>query len=165
MKRREFIAALGGAAAAGRSRRARSSERDAAHRRAHACAAGRSGRQARLAAFLQGLQELGWSDGRNMRIDIRWAGGDARTLRKHAAELVALAPDVILAAGGSTVGPAASRRRRTVPIVFASVDRSGRRRLRREPGAAGRQHHRLYAVRIRPEREMAGAAQGDRAQA
>ena len=53
--------------------------------------------QARVAAFLQGLQQLGWTDGRNVRIDYRWAAGDADDIRKHAAELVALAPDVILA--------------------------------------------------------------------
>ena len=60
--------------------------------------------QARLAAFLQGLQELGWTDGRNVRIDVRWGAGDADRNRRHAAELVALAPDVILASGGSLVG-------------------------------------------------------------
>src|SRR5215470_17097315 len=52
--------------------------------------------QARLAAFLQGLQELGWSVGRNLRIDIRWAAGNADDTRKYAGELIALAPDVIL---------------------------------------------------------------------
>src|SRR5262249_12474604 len=60
--------------------------------------------QARLAAFLQGLQELGWTDGRNVRIDVRWGAGDADRNRRHAADLVALAPDVILASGGSLVG-------------------------------------------------------------
>ena len=75
--------------------------------------------QARLAAFQQGLQQLGWTDGRNVRIDIRWAAGDADDIRKYAAELVALAPDVILATGGSTVAPLLQATR-TVPIVFAS---------------------------------------------
>ena len=60
--------------------------------------------QARLAAFVQGLQQLGWTDGRNVRIDIRWAAGNADDARKYAAELVALAPDVILASGGSARG-------------------------------------------------------------
>ena len=64
--------------------------------------------------------------------------------------------------GVSTVGPLLQATR-TVPIVFADRRRSGRRRFRRQLGAAGRQRHRLYAVRIRPEREMAGAAQRDRA--
>jgi len=76
--------------------------------------------KARLAAFLDGLQQLGWTDGRNVRIDTRWPGGDADRARKYAAELVALAPDVILAS--STTGVAALQRiTRSVPIVFASV--------------------------------------------
>src|SRR3974390_1960620 len=61
--------------------------------------------KARIAAFVQGLQQLGWTDGRNVRIDIRWGAGDAERIHRYAAELVALAPDVILAAGGATVGP------------------------------------------------------------
>jgi putative ABC transport system substrate-binding protein len=76
--------------------------------------------QARLAAFLLGLQELGWVDGRNARIDVRWGAGDAERFRTFAAELVALAPDVILAAAGSTVSPL-MRATRTVPIVFAQT--------------------------------------------
>jgi putative ABC transport system substrate-binding protein len=73
--------------------------------------------QARLGAFLQGLQEAGWSIGRNMRIDTRWAGSNANDIRRHAAELVVLAPDVILAYGTSTVRPLLQATR-TVPIVF-----------------------------------------------
>ena len=74
----------------------------------------------RLAAFLQGLQQLGWADGRNVRIDIRWAGAKADDIRKHAAELAELAPDVILAHGTSTVRPLIQATR-TVPIVFVNV--------------------------------------------
>jgi putative ABC transport system substrate-binding protein len=72
------------------------------------------------AAFLQELQQLGWSDGRNTRIDIRWGAGDADLIRKHAVELVALAPDVVMAFTSIAV---ASLRRvtRAVPIVFAVV--------------------------------------------
>jgi putative ABC transport system substrate-binding protein len=69
-------------------------ETPAAHRRAYASGFGRSGSTGRIAAFLQGLQEWGWSVGRNVRIDYRWAAGDAERIRKYAAELVALAPDV-----------------------------------------------------------------------
>ena len=76
--------------------------------------------QARVAAFLQGLQQLGWTDGRNVRIDSRWAAGNADDTRKYAAELVALAPDVILAAGSQSVGPLLQATR-TVPIVFVHV--------------------------------------------
>jgi len=71
---------------------------------------------ARLAAFVQGLQQLGWTDGRNVRIETRWAA-DSDHLRQYAAELVALAPDVILASGGTVVGPLLQATR-TVPIVF-----------------------------------------------
>jgi putative ABC transport system substrate-binding protein len=76
--------------------------------------------QARLAAFLQGLQELGWTDGRNVRIDYRWAATDADRSRTFAAELVTLAPDVILASGSQSVA-ALQQATRTVPIVFANV--------------------------------------------
>jgi putative tryptophan/tyrosine transport system substrate-binding protein len=76
--------------------------------------------QARLVAFVQALQELGWTDGRNMRIDPRWAAGDAKRFRRYAAELVELAPDVILASGGTGVG-ALLQASRTVPIVFTQT--------------------------------------------
>jgi putative ABC transport system substrate-binding protein len=74
----------------------------------------------RSTAFVQGLQELGWTDGRNVDIDTRWAAGDPDRVRKLATELVALAPDVILTTGGSTVGPM-QQLTRTVPIVFVQV--------------------------------------------
>ena len=74
----------------------------------------------RALAFAQGLQELGWSEGRNVRIDIRWPAGDAERYRKYATELVALAPDAVLAAGG-TVTAALQQASRSVPIVFVTV--------------------------------------------
>jgi len=73
--------------------------------------------QARNAAFLQGLQELGWTVGRNVRIEYRWGAGDAELFRRHGLELVALAPDVILAGGGAVV-PSLLQATRTIPIVF-----------------------------------------------
>jgi ABC-type uncharacterized transport system substrate-binding protein len=76
--------------------------------------------QARVAAFEQGLQQLGWSDGRNVRIDRRWAAGDAGRTRRYAAELIALAPDVILAPGSFAMG-ALLQASRSVPIVFVHV--------------------------------------------
>jgi putative ABC transport system substrate-binding protein len=76
--------------------------------------------QARIAAFLQGLQQLGWAEGRNLQIDTRWGAGDADRFRKYAAELVALAPDVILAAGGAVVPPLLQATR-SVPIVFTQT--------------------------------------------
>src|ERR1700737_2566420 len=86
-----------------------------------ASAADDSENQARMAAFLQSLAQSGWIDGRNVRIDTRWATTNADDLRRHAAELAALAPDVILAASGtSTVAPLLQATR-TVPIVFVVV--------------------------------------------
>jgi len=76
--------------------------------------------QADLAAFLQGLQQLGWTADRNVRFDIRWGAGNAASIRKYAAELVALAPDAILSVGSASVGPLLEATR-TVPIVFAIV--------------------------------------------
>src|SRR4249920_587517 len=76
--------------------------------------------QAWFGAFLQGLQQSGWSIGQNVRIDTRWATANAAEIRRHAAELVALAPDVILASGTSNVGPLLQATR-TVPIVFPIV--------------------------------------------
>jgi putative tryptophan/tyrosine transport system substrate-binding protein len=77
--------------------------------------------QARIAAFVQGLQQLGWTGGRNVRIDIRWATTNADELRRHAAELVALAPDVLVAATGTATVAPLLQATRTVPIVFAVV--------------------------------------------
>src|SRR5262249_33061564 len=78
------------------------------------------GFQAPFGAFLQALALLGWTIGRNVHIDTRWATANAAEIRRHAAELVALAPDVILASGTSTVGPLLQATR-TVPIVFVQV--------------------------------------------
>ena len=76
--------------------------------------------EARIAGFVQGLQQLGWSDGRNVRIDYRWAAGDAGHFQRYAEELLALAPDVILASATPSV-QALQQATRTVPIVFAIV--------------------------------------------
>jgi putative ABC transport system substrate-binding protein len=122
VKRREFITLVGGAAAAwplatlaqqaGGMRRIGvlfgSIAEDPEHR-------------ARFAAFQQGLQQSGWVDGRNVRIDTRWATTNPDDIRRHAAELVALAPDVILAATGTATVAPLLQATRTVPIVFAVV--------------------------------------------
>src|SRR5262245_25906410 len=120
--RRKFLATLGGAAAAWPlAAHAQQSER---MRRIGVLAAGSAANdpdlQARMAAFLHGLQQLGWTNGRNVRVEFRWYSGDDADLRRHAAELVALAPDVILAGGTATMAPLLHETR-TVPIVFASV--------------------------------------------
>src|SRR5262245_47388293 len=76
--------------------------------------------KARVAAFVRGLQELGWTDGRNVRIEIRSTAGNADDMRRFAAELVALKPDVILGSGSPATGPLLQATR-TVPVVFAAV--------------------------------------------
>src|SRR5262249_57534909 len=76
--------------------------------------------QARLAAFVQSLQELGWTSGRNVSIDTRWSAGSAADTRKFARELVSLGPDVILASGGTVVDPLLQATS-TVPIVFTQT--------------------------------------------
>jgi putative ABC transport system substrate-binding protein len=121
VRRREFITFLGGAAAAcPLSARAQQADRMRRIGLLMNRAANNPEGQARLAAFQQGLQQLGWIDGRNVRIDIRWGEDDADRERKYAAELVALAPDVILASG--TLSVAASQQvSRSLPIVFAAV--------------------------------------------
>jgi ABC-type uncharacterized transport system substrate-binding protein len=121
MKRREFIALVGGRAVtwplAARAQQLPDRMRSIG---ALAGIENDAEGQARLAAFLQALRQLGWTDGRNVRIDSRWGGGDADNIRKQAVELAALAPDVILAAGGAAVGPLLQATR-TVPIVFVIV--------------------------------------------
>jgi len=117
MRRREFITLLGGAAASW-PLAARGQE---GMRRVGVLmntGADEPESQARLAAFMQGLQEFGWAVGRNVRIDYRWTPGDAVHLRKSAEELVALRPEAILAGVGPTT-PALQRASRTVPIVMA----------------------------------------------
>jgi putative tryptophan/tyrosine transport system substrate-binding protein len=117
MRRREVITLLGGAAVwpvTARAQQATTVRRVAVLLPA---TANDAEFQARFGAFLQGLQQAGWSIGRNMRIDARWATADAAEIRKHAAELVALAPDVIVAVGASTVAPLLQMTR-TVPVVF-----------------------------------------------
>jgi putative tryptophan/tyrosine transport system substrate-binding protein len=119
--RRKFLATLGGAAA-GWPLAARAQQREKMRRIGvlmNLTPDDAEG-QARLAAFLQGLQEAGWAVGRNVRIDLRWGGGDADNFRKQAAELVALAPDVVFASGIPAATPLLQATR-TVPIVFAQV--------------------------------------------
>src|SRR5262245_17478621 len=121
MKRRECITLLGGAAATG-PLAARAQQRERVRRIGVFMpgVADDAEFQARNAAFLQGLGELGWTVGRNIRLDYRWGAGDVDRYRTVAAELVATEPAVILALGTSTVG-ALRRATRTVPIVFTNV--------------------------------------------
>jgi ABC-type uncharacterized transport system substrate-binding protein len=119
MRRREFITLLGGAAVAWPlAARAQQNERMRRIGVLMHTGADEPESQARLAAFMQGLQELGWGVGRNLRIDYRWSVGDAARLRKDATELVALGPEVILAGVGATT-QMLREASRTVPIVMA----------------------------------------------
>ena len=121
MRRREFVTLLGGAAAAwpitGRAQQPEQMRRIGVLTN---LVADDPEAQARVGAFLQGLQELGWAVGRNMRIEYRWGAGDADRTRGYAAELVALAPDVILTSGASALAPLLQATR-SVPVVFAQV--------------------------------------------
>jgi putative tryptophan/tyrosine transport system substrate-binding protein len=121
MKRREFITLLGGAATWPLAARAQQGERTRRIGVLMASAADDPENQARMAAFLQGLAQLGWTDGRNVRIDTRWATTNSDDLRRHAAELAALAPDVLVAATGTATTAPLLQATRTVPIVFVIV--------------------------------------------
>jgi putative ABC transport system substrate-binding protein len=116
MNRRNFIMLLGGAAVAWPlAANAQQAERVRSIGVLMSIAPDREG-QARLAAFLQALQALGWTDGLNVRIETRWGAGNIETVRKFAAELIALGPDVILVSGGTgwTLAPANPHRARCI---------------------------------------------------
>jgi putative ABC transport system substrate-binding protein len=120
MKRREFIMLAGGAVVVCPfAARAQQPERIRRIGVLMYLAADDAQGQARLAAFTQALKQLGWSDGRNLRIDTRWANAD--DIRKHAAELAALTPDVLVAGTGTATVAPLLQATRTVPIVFVSV--------------------------------------------
>ena len=120
MQRRKFITLIGGAAVWPIAVRAQQSEQMRRIGVLMSLAADDPEGQARMAAFLQGLQQLGWTDGHNVRIDTRWTAGNPDDVRKYAGELVALAPDVIVSPGSFTVGPLLGATR-SVPIVFVHV--------------------------------------------
>jgi putative ABC transport system substrate-binding protein len=120
MRRREFITLVGSTAAWPLAARAQQGDRMRRVGVLMGSAQDDPQGQARVSAFAQGLQQLGWSDGRNVRIDIRWSAENIADTRKLAAEVVALAPDVILASGSPAVG-ALQQATRTVPIVFATA--------------------------------------------
>jgi len=118
MKRRDFVTLLGVAAAAWPAvARAQQGERMRRIGVLLPATADDTVFQTRMGAFLQALAPLGWSVGRNLQIDIRWASANAPEIRRHAQELVALAPDIILATGDSTIPPLLQATR-TIPIVF-----------------------------------------------
>jgi len=120
LKRRAFITLLGGAAAWPLAASAQQKDRVRRIGVLMGFAADDPAAQRRVLAFAQALAQLGWTDGRNVRIDIRWSAGDPERIRKYAAELIALAPDVILANSSAAVG-SLLQATRTVPIVFVQV--------------------------------------------
>ena len=120
MRRREFITLLGGAIAWPLAVRAQQGERMRRVAALMPYSANDPQAQNRNAAFLQALQQLGWTVGQNVQIEYRWSAGSEDDARKYAAELVALAPDVIFTAGSAGAGPL-RRATRTVPIVFTNV--------------------------------------------
>jgi putative ABC transport system substrate-binding protein len=122
MRRRTFITLMGGAAAVAWPLVARARDSSTPRRVGVLMnvTAGDAIGQSRLTAFLKALQQLGWTDGGNVRIDVRWPGSDLERGRKYAAELIALAPDVVLASTSPLVA-ALQQATRTVPIVFVNV--------------------------------------------
>jgi putative ABC transport system substrate-binding protein len=118
MRRRDFITLLGGAAAWPLAARAQQRERMRSVGVLTPFAAHDTEGQNRVTAFAQTLQQLGWSVGQNVRLLYRWGDGTSATMQKYAAELVALAPDVILADSSAAVSPLLQATR-TIPIVFA----------------------------------------------
>src|SRR5215813_12321231 len=158
MRRREFITLLGGAAVAWPlAARAQQPEQV---RKIGVLMNFRSNDeegQARVAAFAQALQKLGWTEGGNTRIDTRWAADDADRYRRYSEELVALTPDVILASAGPSVAALLRITQRTNCVRKCS--RPGWCRIRHQRGTAAGQRHRIYCVRIQHQREMARSDQ------
>jgi putative ABC transport system substrate-binding protein len=120
MRRREFIALLGGAAGWPLVARAQQGERVRLVCILEGVSADTPNANERHTALLQGLQQLGWTTGRNLKIEVRWGGGDEAATRKYAAELIALAPDVLVA-GGGYAAEVTVRVTHTIPIVFVIV--------------------------------------------
>jgi putative ABC transport system substrate-binding protein len=155
LRRREFVAALGGAAAWPLAAGAQQGQR---MRRIGVLRAGDENdplEKPRISAFTRALAGLGWTDGRNVRIDLRWGGGDINRIRAFAKELVGLQPDIIVTMGSTAATVALQRETGTIPIVFANVV---------DPVASGLvprldrpkwEHHRLRRMGTRDGRQVA----------
>jgi putative ABC transport system substrate-binding protein len=152
LRRREFIAGLGGAAAWPLAARAQQGDR--VRRIGVLIGFDESDpvRKTYVSAFTQALADLGWTDGRNMRMYLRWGGGDINRIRALARELLGLQPDIILT--HATVQTAAVQREtRTIPVVFVGVGDPVASGLAAQP--AGREHHRVRHLGSLPGREVA----------
>ena len=146
VKRREFITLCGSAAASWPlAARAQQPERVRRIGVLMNMASDDPESQARLSALVKGLQELGWTVGRNVRIDYRWGEGDAERYRRQAAEMFALEPDVIVS-WGAEIASGSQKASRAVPIVFAQSIDPVWLRHGREPSAARWQRHRFHPI-------------------
>ena len=155
MKRREFVTLLGGATASWPlAARAQQGERMRRVVFLHGLAEHDQEALARVAAFREGLETLGWIENRNIKIEHRFSGGDIARIQEHAAELVGSAPDIITASGTPVIA-ALKQATRTIPIVFSVVNDPAGQGFVAELGAAGRQHHRLHIRRFSDDRKMA----------
>jgi putative ABC transport system substrate-binding protein len=144
MRRRQFITLVGGAAVAlGATAHAQQRVRRVAVLMSTTPDEPES--QARTTALAQGLQEAGWVVGRNVRIDVRWSGGDYARVRKDAEELVALTPDVLVAGIGPTTQVLPGIHTYSADSVYP-INRSGWPRHREEHGTARRQRYRFHSV-------------------
>ena len=162
MKRREFITLLGAGAAVAWPLQARAQQGERVRRIGVLMnlAAHDPELQRRMTGFVQALQALGWTDGRNVKIDYRWGAGDVELYRRYAAELLALMPDVILVSGTPVMEVLRGTHTHGADRVRAGR-RPGQRRVRRKPSASGRECHWVYWVGVRLQREMARTAKGN----
>jgi ABC transporter substrate binding protein len=159
--RREFITLLGGAAAMPVAARAQQTDRVQRIGVLMGFPESDSQAQRYIAAFRDGLHKLGWTEGRNVRIDTRWATpAEANLMRQFAKELVALQPDLILS-HTTPITTALLQQTRTISIVFATVADPVGSGFVGELPATGRQHHRFCRKRRRARGQVAGTAQGD----
>ena len=160
MRRREFLSILGGTAVWPVASKAQQAERVRRVGILTILGPDDPEGQARTKVFEQTLQQLGWTIGRDLKIETRQIGADLDSLRRYAAELVALAPDVIFSIGSVTVA-SLQQATRTIPIERY---RSGWCWYRRKYGPPRRQYHRLLEFRVQHVRQMGRVAQANRAQ-
>jgi ABC-type uncharacterized transport system substrate-binding protein len=148
MRRREFITFIGGAAAVW-PLAARAQQPDRVRRVGVLMNASESDPSYRsyAAAFAQTLQRLGWREGKNLHLDFRWSDGEPERIDAYAAELAGMTPDLILASSSANL-TALLRTTRIIPIVFVGGVRPSRSGFRFELATSGRQHHRVYLLRV-----------------
>ena len=154
MNRREFMAGLGSAAAWSLAATAQQGDRVRGIGVLHGYDENDPEGKRRVSAFIQALAELGWTNGRNVRMDLRWGGGDINRIRALAQDLVGLQPDIIVTSGTATTA-ALQEETRTIPIVFGARERPRRQGPRPASRPPGREHHRLRRIRTLDGRQVA----------